>query len=96
MRWGREVGTAQEARNFSPRIERTAAQFYAKTETLGCTFKDSFWLPVKNRWRRGAERHREVVTQVTGKGVPDGWRGPVVGSEKMQEGRQREKLVRVC
>ena len=27
--------------------------------------------------------------------IPDGWRGPVVGSEKMQEGRQREKLVRV-
>lgn len=51
---------------------------------------------MKNRWRRGAERHREVVTQVTGKGVPDGWQGPVVGSEKMQEGRQREKLVRVC
>ena len=96
LRWGREVGTAQEARNFSPRIERTAAQFFAKTETLRCTFKDSFWLPVKNRWRQGAERHREVVTQVTGKGVPDRVVGPQVWGVRRCRRDARERNWCMC
>ena len=39
----------------------------------------------------GRETHREVITQVTGKGVPDKGGGAAgVGSEKMQEELQRK------
>lgn len=69
LRWGGEVGAAQEAREYS-REYRGLYTVLSKTDAIRCAFKGPFWSPVQNGWGGRQGPSREAGMQVRGEGDP--------------------------